>query len=80
MDLESLPKLVFILQKYIESESKIASLEEKISRKNDYITLLQTKLKAFTENSQLKSYISGLEKKVKELQEKIEELEIVIIK
>ena len=78
MELDSLVKTVSILQKYGESKSRIQSLQQELDEKNSYIMTLEAKLKAFTDNSQLKSYIKGLEENIIALQRKIEKLEIVI--
>ena len=76
MELDSLVKTVSILQKYGESKSRIQSLQQELDEKNSYIMTLEAKLKAFTDNSQLKSYIKGLEENIIALQRKIEKLEI----
>lgn len=78
MDLDSLTQTVKFLKKYSDCEMKVLSLQKLVDEKNAYIVLLEQKLKAFTDNTKLKSYISGLEEKIKSLQTTIEKLEIVI--
>lgn len=79
MDLDSLAQTVKFLKKYSDCEAKVLFLQKLVDEKNAYITSLELKLKAFTDNTQIKSYISSLEEKIKSLQTTIEKLEIVIL-
>lgn len=78
MDLESLEQSISLIQRLIDSESTIRSLTEQLQSKDQLINSLQSKLLEYTSNTQLKSYISGLESTVKSLQMKVEQLEIVL--
>lgn len=77
MDLESLEESISLIQRLIDSESTIRSLTDQLQSKDQLINSLQSKLLEYTSNTQLKSYISGLESTVKSLQKKVEQLEIV---
>lgn len=77
MEIDSLLKSASFLQKYIEAEGRIKELEAEIISKDELILTLEHKLKAFTDNKQLKAYISGLENTVKKLQIQVEGLQIV---
>ena len=79
MDLESLEQSISFIQRLKDSESTIRSLTDQLQAKDQLIHSLQSKLLEYTSNTQLKSYISGLESTVKFLQQQVEQLQMVTI-
>ena len=78
MDLESLEQSISLIQRLKDSESTIRSLTDQLQSKDQLIHSLQSKLLEYTSNTQLKSYISGLESTVKSLQQQVEQLQMVL--
>jgi hypothetical protein len=78
MDLDSLEESISLIQRLIDADSIIKHLNEQLKVKDEMILSLEQKIKAYTSNNQLKTYISSLEEQVNSLQRRVEELEIVI--